>query len=641
MHPRRDWYTKEVGVAAPEWRDDVERLTYEPRGRRVARVGSKASHPIRRTTSEELMRPVVEPLPKGSSFVRDDAELATCVGQARSLDAMISLSTHEWKGVEADQSKKITFQRGGAPGWWVQADGLVVEERPGLRVAFRALWGWISSSTMEPGDVAVRYKQRTSHGFPDYATSELSYVLHALWAAASEDWDAYRQLGDAIAQEMDQAETPFSSILYNRAGPTAKELPAYDTNGLWPTRVATLRGLCCRRREVHGMPASGNMWQKRFADKLKHRLAQLPQLYHGGGAAAIALKIRSMKRIPGRFWSDDISSFDKNVRPNHQRELIEEINAKVSAEWARFKLHWKDVPLLSAAIGADHEAYLYEKEGGTPSGAIDTALDGTLINTARIIAGIARVTGRSEEDVVAGIGVWWDFLCQGDDTVLRLPSGIDPGEYAAASEYFGYPCKVSQGLVFLMHAFTEDGVWSPLAARVFQQTKFNEYGGIHPALELLSFIARTAGPFWTTNPFAGHVGRMCEQAEPFARYKVTPRRARDAVMSPIFVADARTASKLAGGQRRVMALLEAQLPSSISDFASTLLSSSADGPLLMGLDSARRARCHSDALRIAHYMGLSEQDRPARVGGLSADTSNLLDAVMARGPYRTHKEISQ
>jgi len=629
MRAHREWYTLSVSVQVPAWTDITPEVVL-PAGRPIGTVGSKAHLPIARSMEEDLMRPSVEGYPGGSGFVRDDGELATRISQARRMWHTFQLSRHDWAEAEADQARKITLQRGGSPAWWVQADGLVVSPRPSMRPAFSA----IAQTIMEgapPDPTPVRYKQGTSHGWPDYATSRLSYALHALWArAGDEDWERFLAVGLSVADTMEQGDTPFSAILYNRTGPLGKEVSAYDTSGAQCLRVATLLGLCCRRRAVYGMPSAGNMLQKRWADLLKARMYRLRQFYHPGGARHIAAKISVITRAlgPGHVWfSDDITAFDTNVRPNHQDEMADLIHGRISPRWRAFKHEWKDIPLLAAPIAEGAEAFLYDKHGGTPSGAIDTAIDGTLINAARIVMCLSAATGQGPSSVWAGCGKWWDFMCQGDDTLLCVPTSIDMAKYSSESLQLGYPAKLSTAMVFLMHHFTPHGEWAPLASRVFQQTVFNEYGGGAPSLELFSFIARATPQFWVGNPWSSDVGHALARAEPFTRYGVRPETAAGALSDPVFQHDLATVLATPLGRRRLAHLEEQDLPTRLSNYASALLTPVSDGDIAVPLTPAQ---AHGDALRIAAYMAVPADDRPPSITGLSSFTSELLESLNNR-----------
>jgi len=599
------------------------------KGEAVLEVGQKAYRAVSSPTEARALIPAVEPLPRGSSFVLDEDDLSRRLEDAKGFWHSLEVSSHAWAAAEADQARKITLQRGGAPGWWVSEDGMEVEARPEMNEAIRAISGTILSIPPETGALPTRYKQGTNHGWPDYSTSDLSYVMHALWArATSVNWDAFVGAGARICDAMGQVATPFSSIMFSRSGPLGKAVAAYDTTGSVPQRIGTLLGKCARKRAVLGNTSAGNMAQKALADELKYRMKSIPHFYHPGGPPAVGRKIASRRGSGCRWLSDDVTAFDNNVRPNHLDAYARELNSKIGGpQWADFKHHWGRMPLLGPAVDRNSEAFLWRREGGIASGTIDTSLDGTLINAARVVTSVAAACGRSVASTWAGRGTWWTFFCQGDDTLLNVPeTGFDEEKYVATSNELGYPCKLSHSIIFLMHSYFEDGRFAPLASRVYLQTVFNEYGGQHPACELFSFMARATPAFWLNNPWADVVTRPLATAEPFRRYGVTPRSARRALTNPLFVTELRQATRQKAAKASAERVVDRTYEPELSDFAAAQLSVTAsDGGMLAGTVPAAVAL--SDALRIAEYIGLTEDERPAKLLGLSEFTQNLISTL--------------
>jgi hypothetical protein len=351
------------------------------------------------------------------------------------------------------------------------------------------------------------------------------------------------------------------------------------------------------------------MWQVPHAWAIKARQSQVPALWHFG-PSDVAAKVKARHRPGWRWFSDDISKYDQSVSDKHQRELAElVIGPLVGFTAAAFKLQWKDLPLLGPPLSTSFEAFLYDKKGMTPSGDLMTALDGTLINFARILHCMAVATGRSLREVLAGRDIWWACLVQGDDTVLGVSGPFDEEKYITASTLLGYGTKMVPGVVFLMHAVDPvSGRWAPLASRVFQQTVFNEYGGTSPAVELFSFIARTPPHFWRDNPWAEEVGRLFSDGECFSRYRVTPFTANSALEDPVFVTD------LAADLKQVRARADrfknvgaAALPRGpLSDVVARLLDdrSEVELPRLQPEDAWLAAQ------RLASFLALPKEERP-------------------------------
>jgi hypothetical protein len=470
-----------------------------------------------------------------------------------------------------------------------------------------------------------RYRQGTMHGWPDYGTSSLSYVLHALWAASAKDFGTFRAHGETLASIMEE-ETPMSATMGNRTGPLGKPVIGISITNDGAYQDAELVGLCCRRRIVYMMSSAGNMWQVPHAWKIKARQRAIPQLQHFGPADC-AEKV-SAWHTPGMMWiSDDISGFDQSVSDAHQREMIAEVYSPIIGQDASaFMLDWKDVPLLGPGLDTSHEGFLYRKLGMTASGDLKTALDGTVINFARLLRCVAVATGHTLAATVAGLGRWWHCLVQGDDTVLGCSVPFDRAKYVATSEALGYATKLQDGVVFLMHAFLPaTGAWAPLASRVFQQSVFNEYGGESPAVELFSFIARTPDHFWNRNPWADRVTGLFADGSAFVRYGVTPRTAHSAMTNPTFMADlAKDLGLIKGRAERFKSVEDSMFNKTyLSDAVARLLDDRSE----IELPRLTPAEAWDAAQRLAQYMAIPGDDRPRQLPTLGGPADDYLTYV--------------
>lgn len=593
----------------------------------MTKVGAKAHRVVTAPTDQKRLQPTVEPLPKGSSFVSDEADLTRRLDDGRTFAAMVETSTHPWAAAEYQQAKKFTLQRGGAPGWWVVPEGMIVKEAEDMDEAISIICETLLSYARHPPSLATRYKQHTNHGWPDYGDSDLSYVLHSLWAASSGlDWDSFHRNGLAIASAMGQEDTPFSSIMFSRSGPLAKPVAAYEAGDKSIWRVGTLMSAVARKRLVLGNSSGGNMALKHAVDALKGVVYQLPQLYHPGGPSRVASRVAARASMGTRLMSDDVTSYDTNVRPNHLASFRKRLHALFGFEgWEDFKSHWGDMSLLSPSLTTTDEAWLYTRRGGIASGTIDTSVDGTLVNAARVLTCVAYAMGRSIKETWGARGTWWDFFVQGDDTLLDIPPHMSETKYVEKSNALGYPCKLDAAPIFLMHVYDRGGGFAPLASRVYQQTVFNEYGGECEEVELLSFAARTEH-LWGRNPWAGVVDRMLGDGPCFRKYQVRPSAALSAISKPEFMLGLNKALR-SSRKRKVEARLRdiADRSPLLSDYASRLLS-----PEYAPLSTADRDTARSDSLKIAGYMGLSEDERPSLSSlQLSANTQDLLTAVSA------------
>lgn len=143
----RHLYAHEVAVLKPGWEESGTPVSHSPPGVAVARVGKRAFRKLQHAQSLALLSPTVEPLPRGSSFVLGEPGLALRVRQARDFYNELRLTSHPWAGIEADQAKKICFQRGGPPGWYIIPEGLIRLSGPSLAKEFAVIHDLLSALT--------------------------------------------------------------------------------------------------------------------------------------------------------------------------------------------------------------------------------------------------------------------------------------------------------------------------------------------------------------------------------------------------------------------------------------------------------------------------------------------------------------
>jgi hypothetical protein len=217
-------------------------------------------------------------------------------------------------------------------------------------------------------------------------------------------------------------------------------------------------------------------------------------------------------------------------------------------------------------------------------------------------------------------------LIQGDDTVLGTSVPIDRNKYEETSAELGYVTKIADGVVFLMHAINPfSGAWTPLASRVYQQTVFNEYGGVAPAVELFSFIARTPPHFWHTNPWAVDVAQLLRNGEPFLHYGVTPATAADALNDPVFMTDLAYALKTTPKRaERFKTFDETTLPrNKLSDAVAALI----DDRNEVDLPQLPPDEAWTAAQQLATYMAIPEEERHGLLPSLSGSAATYMQYI--------------
>jgi len=610
----RSLYSLRLGLRAPEW-EDVPDESIDMPGERLSSIGDAARQPLEKEASDEFLHPSLPPLPRGSSFVRDEAELAMRLQQGKTLLDMFQARSlapgflGQWAAFEATQMEKLTCQRGASPMWFVQPGGYVTTDKPSLAEAFSVM----AKRYRKPTLGGARYKQGTNHGFPLYLTTWTDYMMHAFWANASgPDFDAFSRLGEQLASTAGEGATPLSMIQFNRSGPTKKTLPGYTATAGGPVHDCNLTSLAPRRRGVNGIPSAANMVQQR-AVTAAQAVVYLDERRHHNGHADVSAKLRAHYK-PGRdVVSDDISSFDMSVSFNHQAEMDEYLWVPLlGREVAAFKAQVRQLPLLIPPIYTNDQAFACTRHGTTASGDLTTALDGGWINEARILTALARAKGWSVAAVDACFGREIYYLVQGDDTVIEADRGfVNFDKYAAESQALGYSTKLQPGAVFLMTLHDPaSGMWCPLASRVFQQTVFNEYGGTSTAMEVFSWIARTPPEFWQHNPWARNVAEALRHSHAFEEWAVTPTTAIRAFDSHEYnraLAATLMAAPKATARARMMPGTQTLIDAGkISDAASALLRGDDDAK---DLPIITHAEAKTAALTLAEWLGQYRTDR--------------------------------
>jgi hypothetical protein len=587
-------------------------------------IGKRCANAVRKLS--DIGPPEPLPLPKGSSFCEDDTDLTYRLQQARALADMFDASpaNQPWAATEYEQARKATLQSGAMPHWHARPTGLVTVGTDVGREGFAAVRRKLEA--VWPTDAPIpRYKRGTQHSFPDYLTTDTSLVLHALIARAARDFPDATRISEKIARIFDEPQ-PISNQAYQRAGPIGK---AQDIMSVSLGRVAvwgTAASVAPRRRPVNGAPAFLNMMQLPSIAPLKVAITKSGALYNRG-PGDVAQRARAFwLRARGKWWSDDLSSFDQSVSDEHQRAMIELVYRPLLGDWfAEFNLATKDLPLISGPLDSDDAAFIYHKKGQTASGDVKTAIDGGVINGHRIYESMAAGLGCTVREAEATEGTAWIFFCQGDDTLFSVADGVpfNIDAYVARSESLGFKTKLQDGAVFLMHHIDyERGVAVALASRVFQQTVFNEYGGEAPEMELASYVARASRA--TKNPWYKGIERLIfEQHE--ARWPWPVRTLEDATLRLATPEVQERLAFLTKAKPRLASRFRALPPSAVSDLLLHLYSGEDEGVDVdaVGIHSTD---AESDAYRLAEWMSLKKDARPESPN-LSFDLRDLVRSL--------------
>jgi hypothetical protein len=213
-----------------------------------------------------------------------------------------------------------------------------------------------------------------------------------------------------------------------------------------------------------------------------------------------ALRLRAAVERARRFdhgalvLQDDISAFDRNVRPVHHDSLQDHYALSWGSAAAA---NWREahtMGILAPAWGSSmDDGFMYERPNGgtTTSGLISTSTDGCILNDARVLTCMAAALGvsvsRAEAMRVEGR---WAVFIWGDDTLLVAPSSFDHSAYTQASLDAGFPCKLDTPPVFLMtYIDWQNGKGYSLGSRILANRVFPERAPHIPILRLVGLIA--------------------------------------------------------------------------------------------------------------------------------------------------------
>lgn len=521
-------YLKRIGVQPREWTNLPAPEVPDPFGSRIDDPGPRAGRTIAAMRDADFLIPRAEGLPRGSSWCASDAELSLRIQQASAFRSAVHEMPSSYLGlVEQELADKLTLQDGAASGWDVFHGGVGLPDAGPITEAASLIGSYLFDRWPAREPFWTRIPRGTNSGAPSYGTSDVDKLFHALMAAQITDWDSALDVYAAHRSYFEALPAPHA-ITFSRTGPVAKPLAMYDWDGDRFARVATAKSVAPRRRAVFGVPAFINIALQGFANIVKYGMMRTPWTAHPNEISVFE-DLALARRTVGDdavIVSDDISGFDLSVRRNHQLAIARGIYSRYWPEqtvdlWANAQM----LPILGGPLQRGDRAFLYGRRYGgvTTSGVITTTLDGTFINWARTVTAAAPALGLTIQ------GAWraflegkWSARFWGDDTVMIVPPRFDFDKYATANEEIGFTTQPVPGATFLMkHYNLNRGYVTPLAARVLQQTMWNEHGGRTEEIELLGLYARTAG--FDVHPLSAFVWGLITDSAITRKWKITDR----------------------------------------------------------------------------------------------------------------------
>jgi len=334
--------------------------------------------------------------------------------------------------------------------------------------------------------------------------------LHRLITIGSGgSWTTAKQLYGEAAIALSADPAPHA-IMFTRTGSCNKELPVYSLASGSVTREGYLTGYATAHRAVFGVPRWVNEHFVANVTGVKNVLLLNGMFNHSlpREAKARGIKIRDWFAIrvkqavetareydPGSYvLQDDISSFDRNVRPKHHDSLERLYGGAWGAGEAAAWHEAQSMGVLAPAWGnAKDDAFMYERPHGgtTTSGIISTTADGCILNDARVLTSMAAGLGTTAKGAEAlRLGGRWAVFIWGDDTLLIVPKSFDAEAYKQASLEAGFPCRLDTPPVFLM-TFLEwrIGKGYNLGTRILDNRVFPERAPRIDVLRLLGLVS--------------------------------------------------------------------------------------------------------------------------------------------------------
>lgn len=433
---------------------------------RVIRQSSMALK--RRLNSSRSQKSLEVDVGKIGPICNTPERLRYWVGILDQLKDVVRELPSELAAAEETTRGKAGAHRGALMGWDLIPEGLVQSGGHGMRDAFHVIGSQPEWASFKPA--LARMPVDTNPGAPTYEKGLVDALLHRLITIGSGgSWAVAKALYAEAAIALN-ADTEIHAIMFTRTGSCSKELPAYTLSTGSVTREGYLTGYVTAHRAVFGVPRWINEHFVANVTGVKDVLMKngvfnhsLPRDQKSKGIRIrdwFAIRLRTAvenarKFDPGAYvLQDDISAFDRNVRPAHHESL----EALYRQHWGPSEASaWREAQsmgILAPAWGsAKDDAYMYErpKGGTTTSGIISTSADGCLLNFARVLtamaAGMSVSVRRCEEMRLQGR---WSAFIWGDDTLLVVPRGFDAKAYTEASLEAGFPCKLDSPPVFLM-----------------------------------------------------------------------------------------------------------------------------------------------------------------------------------------------
>lgn len=433
------------------------------------------------------------PSPGGTVFCQSWDDVDRCISVLERFTSLLEDAplTDGAREAELDNARKAVLEAGKTGVGHISPEGITNtadSSIPGMEYFGAWLHHRYVTEVGPDWTLDMKVVRNTSHGWPSYVSggdpaSNVDLLAHIWLAGALADAEGdLADVSDRMAR-LGYHGPPLSAQMFSRTGPLAKPTPHYvpSLDGEALRVAAVSRGLFCRERQVFAVPTFLNLFLRPAATRVKYALRTDPSFKHTTGARFA----ETLKGYPHlKFFSEDISGYDRSVTLRMQRDLEEHVYARFMTSAERRAYHdLQTLPVLAPPLVPGSEGFLYERAGMTISGSIFTTNDGTCLNVISIAHAVSEALSIPLDEIWARKGVDWEAFVLGDDCVvgMRDDSPSVRARYLAARRSVGFKTELFDGVVFLMNTVARaTGVVSGVLSRAISKTYFRE----HPATSL-------------------------------------------------------------------------------------------------------------------------------------------------------------
>jgi len=214
------------------------------------------------------------------------------------------------------------------------------------------------------------------------------------------------------------------------------------------------------------------------------------------------------------YISEDISGYDMSVTNDAFSAVMDEF-VELDEVMSVMGPVFTTLPIMTPSHHPDYGAFLYHRNRVTLSGVTFTSGLGSWLNGARcliILSRVMHITVQAAAKLVSeGVVV---LLIMGEDTVVRLPPGVTPQQWAEASRDIGFETKFLHGFNYLAKQYNEAGQYTNVICRLVQNALFKEERFVQTNPDIHRMAIVSARELLTHHPMRTIFDRLMTQVMP-------------------------------------------------------------------------------------------------------------------------------